>query len=154
VVLRPSNLVALPEETLDVLLAARADVNAGSHRIGESMTVLHVAARLGDESLLQKVLAARAHVNQVDSKLGFSALHLAARGKHLKVVELLLQAEAQIDQKASNGKTALELAKANGACARILAVFDGVASPTVPVMNPAPKYATLTAEQRAALFID
>lgn len=154
VLLKPANIEQLPEATLDALLAAGADVNAGSHVIGESRTVLHVAARLGDDTLVNKVLVARANVNQVDSKLGMSALHLAARGKYLKVVKLLLDAEAELGQKASNGKTAAELAKANGAGAEMLALLNGDAPPTASEMIPAATYESLTQEQRAALFID
>lgn len=125
VIIKPSNLQALGDLALDNLLQARADVNAGNFVTGETMTMLHLAAKSGDAVLAHKVLSARADLDKVDSKLGFSALHLAARGKRVDLVKLLVEAKAQVDQRTLAGKTAEELAKANRAPEQIISLLSG-----------------------------
>jgi len=156
VLIKPSNLDITHEEALDLLLDAKADVTAGNHSIGESRTVLHEASRLGDTSLARKLLVARANLDQVDSKQGLSALHLAARGRQSEVVRLLVQARAQVGLPALNGKTAADFAKANGASTEILDILAGNSMPTSDLTTPAKQdtVAGLTKDQRMALFID
>jgi len=144
---------------VDMILAARADVNLGNQVIGETRTALHEAARFGDASLLQKVLEARAAVDQQDTKLGFSALHLAARSRNHECMVLLVQARADLKQVTSGGKTAAELAETNGATAATLALLRGEeADPEDAAPSTAAQEAqtleSLTPEQRAALFLD
>jgi len=94
VLLKEQNLQRLPNETLQLLLEARADVNLGNVLIGPERTLLHEAARLGDTVLAEHLLCAQACVDKADKKMGLSALHLAARGKHHGIVRLLLEARA------------------------------------------------------------
>lgn len=163
VLLKESNLKRLGDEMIDFLLTARADVSLGNQILGETRTVLHEAARLGDAVLLQKVVSAKADVNAKDSKLGFSPLHLAARSKHHDAVRLLVEAQADILQVTSGGKTAAELAETNGATPATLAILRGSEAPasgSPATESEAPKdeapqtLESLTAEQRAMLFID
>jgi len=156
VLLKENNLVLLTEDTLDMLLEARADVNSGNHKFGDSKTVLHVAAKLGDAVLTRKVLAAKANLEQVDSKLGFSALHLATRSKHFDVVKILIEARADPRQKAVNGKTSIELANINGVGAETIATLFGTdAKPVVSANTKTPKSIfDFTPEQRAALCLE
>jgi len=163
VLLKADNLTRLPEESLDLLLEARADVNLGNTQWGEGRTVLHEAAHLGDLELARKVLAAGAEVDRQDKKLGFSALHLASRAKKDELVRLLVNARADIHQPSAGGKTAAELGEINGLSEAALALLQGKEVGEEP--KPAAKEPTagasgaqtldsLTAEQKALLFID
>jgi len=158
VLLKEDNLQLLSGEMVDLLLHARADVNLGNQVIGETRTALHEAARLGDAALLQKVVAARADVDRKDAKLGFTALHLAARSKHHDAIAILVEARADLLQTTSGGKSAAELAETNGAAPATLALLRGSEAP--PTVYAVPEAAApqtlegLTAEQRAMLFID
>jgi len=159
--LKEANLQRLPEETLDILLEARADVNQGNQSMGETRTVLHEAVRLRDAELTRKVLAAGAQVQQQDAKVGMSALHLAARAKSYDLVSILVEARADLSQVNSNGKTAAELAETNRAPAAILALLRGeeAAAPAAGAGEEEKderqqRVEDLTPEQRAMLFLD
>mmetsp|Transcript_110789 Transcript_110789/g.213392 ORF Transcript_110789/g.213392 Transcript_110789/m.213392 type:complete len:511 (-) Transcript_110789:395-1927(-) len=154
--LKADNINLLKEEILDLLLEARADVNLGNQIVGEQRTVLHEAARSGDAALTEKVLSTGAAIGQQD-KMGFSALHIAARGKHIEVVRLLVKAKADKTQVNAQGNTALQLAQKNGAGGEVLTLLAQDDSKDVEVQPAAGKPTTLsslTAEQRAMLFID
>jgi len=174
-VVEESQLERLADETLHCLLEARADVNKGSRHMGETRTVLHEAVRLGDVRLAERVLGARADLNRQDEKLGLSALHLAARSKHHGLVSILLQARADPELRTAGGRTAAELAQTNGAAAATVAILQGQAEPSGTQHEEAASAAasgsnasggllsggggpqrleSLTAEQRAMLFID
>jgi len=158
ILLKEANLLLVADETVDLLLGARADVNLGSNTHGESRTILHEAARTGDAALATRCLEVRADVNRQDKKLGLAALHMAARGKHHEVARLLVKAKADVDQKSGGGKTAYELAQVNGCPAAQLAAYRGEDSPA-GAEEPAQAgrkqtLQDLTPEQRALLFID
>merc|ERR1712228_692845 len=70
------------------------------------------AAFTGKPELVKKVLAAKADINK-QGKQAMSALHLAARKRHVQVCEILLEARADMNQESKCG-TALELARKNG----------------------------------------
>eukprot|EP00401_Gymnodinium_catenatum_P028588 CAMPEP_0117497066 /NCGR_PEP_ID=MMETSP0784-20121206/20984_1 /TAXON_ID=39447 /ORGANISM="" /LENGTH=451 /DNA_ID=CAMNT_0005292063 /DNA_START=163 /DNA_END=1518 /DNA_ORIENTATION=- len=123
--LKEENLERLPEETLDTLLEARADVNLGNHLMGETRTVLHEAVRFRDVALARKLLASGVHIDQQYAKGGFSALHFAARAKSHELVRLLVEARADSALVSSNGKTAAELAETNGAGSATVALLRG-----------------------------
>jgi len=145
------------DETLDALLACRADVNLGCRSIGETRTLLHEAARRGDVTLAERCVAAAADVNKQDAKLGLSALHMAARSKHHEMVALLLRARADPQLVSAGGRTACELAETNGATEATLALLSGGDVPADAEQRGSPQpqtLASLTAEQRAMLFMD
>lgn len=157
VLLKEANLRHVTDEALDLLLAARADVNVGSRSRGETRTVLHEAARTGDAALAAKLLAAGADVDRQDEKLGLTALHVAARGKHHEVARLIVQARADVSQTSSGGKTAAELAQVNGCPEALLALYRGEDAPEAAAGAKASAPQTLeslTPEQRALLFLD
>merc|ERR1719331_2771904 len=109
---------------VDLLLQARADVNLGNQVMGEMRTALHEAARVGDSVLLQKVISARAEVDRKDaSKMGLTALHLAARSKHHEAIRLLVEARADPLLATAVGKTARDLAQTNGASPATMALL-------------------------------
>jgi len=153
------DLRLLADETLDALLAARADVNLGGRAIGETRSVLHEAARRRDVALAERCISAGAALDRRDSKLGLTALHLAARSKDHDLIALLLRARADPALQSAGGRTALELAETNGAAPATLALFAGEGleqeSPAQSVGPSQPQtLATLTAEQRAMMFLD
>lgn len=156
VLLKQDNLQRLGTEMIDLLLEAKADVNLTNYTWGEGRTMLHEVARGGDASLVQKVIAARVDINRKDSKQGLSALHLAARSKQVDVIRVLVEARADLKQVTSAGKTAAELAKTNRASAEIVSMLtegSGYVAEAAPVTTPQ-TIESLTAEQRALLFID
>mmetsp|Transcript_86211 Transcript_86211/g.257357 ORF Transcript_86211/g.257357 Transcript_86211/m.257357 type:complete len:540 (-) Transcript_86211:144-1763(-) len=160
ILLKEANLRPVPDAALDLLLAARADVNLGSFTHGESRTVLHEAARTGDLALASRCLEARADVNRQDAKLGLAALHMAARGKHHEVARLLVQSNADVDQVSGGGKKAHELARVNGCPEFQLPIYRGEEGVS-RAADEEPREAArpqgldeLTPEQRALLFID
>ncbi|CAK0873766.1 unnamed protein product, partial [Prorocentrum cordatum] len=154
--LKTANLQPLALEMSQLLLDSKSDVNLGNRNFGESRGVLHEVALQGDEALVAAVLAARAEVNKQDTKGGLSALHLAARGKHGRVIRLLLEAGADTALTTTAGKTAAELAEKNGAAADVLALLRGGASSgAAEQSDDRPQTLdSLTPEQRAMLFID
>jgi ankyrin repeat protein len=90
----------------NLLLTAGADVNA---RDNEGRTVLHVAATLGDNELVARLVQhPQLQVNLPDKKKD-SALTLAVWHGHTSVCELLLQAKADPNHRQATGHTALLL---------------------------------------------
>lgn len=159
VLLKEDNLQTLEGEMVDLLLEAKADVNSGSQVMGETRTLLHEAARVGDNVLLQKVIAAKADLDRQDVKMGLSALHLAARSRQHDAVRILVEARADLSQASGSGKTAAEFAETNGASAATVALLRGSESPSIDAKaekesEPAQTLETLTPEQRALLFLD
>merc|ERR1711971_1435978 len=91
------HLTLATNETIDLLLLARADTNLGSQGQGKSFSVLHEVVRMGDLSLTAKILAAQADVNKQDMALGFTPLHMAAKTKDsYDIVKLLVDARAEV----------------------------------------------------------
>jgi ankyrin repeat protein len=95
------------EPTLDVLLHARAKVNA-SNRFGD--TPILVAAIAGHLGVVKKLVARGA---EIDAK-GWTPLIYAASGGRDEVVRYLLEAGANIDAQGPNGTTALMMAVRGG----------------------------------------
>jgi len=161
--LKEDNLTPLSNEIVDLLLEARADVNLGNQIVGEMRTPLHEAARVGDMVLLQKMISARAELDRKDAKLGLTPLHLAARSKQHDAIRILVEARADLMETTAGGKTAAELAQTNGAPPATVALLRGSEAPlsdaaddtTSTAQVAAPQTLdSLTAEQRAMLFID
>jgi len=159
VLLKVANLRHVPDEILDLLLTAKADVNLSSGR--EMQLPLHEAARTGDSVLATKCLAAGAEVNKSDVKNGFTALHMAARTKHHEISKLLVQARADVSLTSEAGKTAADLARVNGCPATLLATYGvegedakAEAGSTTTGAGQKQTLESLTPEQRAQLFLD
>lgn len=97
-------------KVVEVLLAARADVNAADV---SGTTALEAAAGCGYLEILERLLAAGADVNAV-SPSGWTLLYTAASGGCLEVVERLLAANANVNAVSSGGLTPLHAAASGG----------------------------------------
>jgi len=95
--------------TVDVLLAAGADVNLAS-REGMKVTPLASAAAARHSAIAQKLIAHGADVN-ARSASDFTPLHSAAANGDLEMANLLLDHGAEINSKSSDGKTPLSFAR-------------------------------------------
>jgi len=93
------------------LIGAKASLNALSV---EGEYPLHSPFKFGmrDKCLgmVRCLLEARSSLTSIDSK-GWTALHYAAEGAHLETVKYLLQAGADIDARATDGKLAIDVQK-------------------------------------------
>jgi len=74
---------------------------------------LHVASKIGHETVVQYLLANRAEVSAIDTNMRVP-LHLAAKEGHVVIVRLLLDNGFDIDVKDKHGSTPLELAVRGG----------------------------------------
>ena len=74
---------------------------------------LHAAAKSGNLVDLTRAIEATA-IGEVDKKnLGYSAIHLAAKGGHCEALSLLLESKSDLHARAANGTTALHCAAEN-----------------------------------------
>lgn len=153
--LKEENLGPLLDEAIQTLLGARADANLA--RRGEMHSPLHESARKGDAAMVTMLLAGKASVDLQEGKQGFTALHFAARSKQHGVVELLVDAHADLALKSFAGWTAADLAERNSASPGLVALLRGVAvdrsAVAVEALRPQ-RLDGLSAAERAALFID
>ena len=83
------------------------------------MTELHYAAYCGDMNALVRSIAAGADPNVRDSYRGYAAAHwladlAATGGPRVQMLRVLVDAGANVNQRADNGASALELAQAAG----------------------------------------
>ncbi len=101
-------------QTLETLLAqgatfATADVDINSpHSTG--ITLLHCAARIGNDFLVGTLLAQGADPNLHDNVLYNTPLHLAAKRNFISIIELLYQAGAELDLQNGERATPLHVA--------------------------------------------
>jgi ankyrin repeat protein len=144
-------------DIVDLLLAAKANVNDGNIDLGLNSYPLVDAAHRGDAQLAKKLIAARSDINRL-GKTGMSPLHLAARGKRKEVIQGLVEAKADVNLKATNGKTPGELAATNGsaelACLLTSSVSDGGYGQMTKGKVDDTKVTELDAAMRKQLFID
>jgi len=151
--LKQENLRRVTEDVVDLLVQAKADVNLGNHVQGESFTILHQVARMGDVTLTRMILGARADVNRQETKVGLSPLHVAAKGKHHDIIQLLVDANADTTLTMHSGKTAADLAAVNGASEKTCLLLGGsrVEAQAAPSGGG---YASLTPAQRKEMFLE
>merc|ERR1712217_23259 len=147
----PLHLAIQAEESncIDLLLSCNADINLGNLSSGVNNSPLMDAAFAGKPELAKKLIAAKADINK-QGKQDMSALHLAARKRHVQVAEILLAARADMNQ-ASKCGTALQLARKNGGM-ELLKAFD-VQSDTPSNVGDITCVSSLDAAQQAALFL-
>ena len=75
-----------------------------------SRPALHAAAKLGNLVDLTRAIEATA-IGEVDKKnLGYSAIHLAAKGGHCEALSQRLESKSDLHARAANGTTALHCA--------------------------------------------
>ncbi|KAF5126298.1 Ankyrin repeat domain-containing protein 27 [Metarhizium anisopliae] len=74
---------------------------------GENVSVLHVAAMIGQVPVMKNLLETRNYKVNDTTSHGRTALHLAAKHKRASVVRMLLETSAQLDIQDARGNTAL-----------------------------------------------
>ncbi|MEO7391491.1 MAG: ankyrin repeat domain-containing protein, partial [Ramlibacter sp.] len=88
---------------------------------------LMMAALKGNLPLVKKLIERDADVN----KTGWTALHYAATGGHVAIIDLLLENHAYIDAASPNGTTPLMMAAHYGSAAAVKLLLDGGADPAL-----------------------
>lgn len=126
------------EVIVQMLVDAGVDVN-WRDKAGE--TALHVAARHGHagcaEILLRGTDEMKADFESTESVYSWTPLHVASVDGHLSVVQLLVDAGADVNRPDSSGWTAREHAALRGhlSIARLLAAVDTVSSSASSVVS-------------------
>lgn len=111
-------------QLFDYLLQHRARLNT-RNRNGE--TALSIAAYLGREQYVQRLVEAGAEINF----FGWPPLSYAAYNGHTKIVDYLIGRGADVDGKTENGSTALFFAARFGHIDTVKALLKNGADPTV-----------------------
>ena len=100
---------------VNLLLRAGVDVN---HRDENGETALHVAARFGHVecagALLDATSGQKADIDIPENTFGWTPLFIASVDGHLRIVELLIDARADLDRVDLSGWTAKEHAALRG----------------------------------------
>lgn len=124
----PALLKATQEQSFKAaaVLAAHAQTQIDP-RSERNESPLMLAALRGQEALVQTLVARGAEVN----KTGWTPLHYAATGGHVRVIAFLLGAQAEIDAGASNGTTPLMMAAMYGNAASVKLLLESGADPEI-----------------------
>jgi len=139
------------ESTITTLLQAKADVNLGNIQDGMQTSSLVVASHKGKAGLVEKLIEAKANLDQ-QGKQGMTALHMAARGGHTTIVKALIAAGADQNLTNQSGTTALELArKKDKGDGELVQLFGESFQPPARDVK---HISTLDAAQKAALFLE
>lgn len=102
-------------ESVELLLHSGADASGVlSSSNDEFTTPLHWAAARGNTRLVSMILRGRKSNVNLSNSHGWTPLQLAARRGEVQCVKLLLEAGANVHAKTQAGKTARDLAVANG----------------------------------------
>jgi ankyrin repeat protein len=124
----PALFVALRKPSLSVvelLLQRSQTVVDVLNQHAESPLML--AALGGYEQICQRLIARQADVN----KPGWTALHYAATGGHVAIIQMLLDAHAYIDAASPNGSTPLMMAARYGTVDAVKRLLNAGADPTL-----------------------
>ena len=98
-------------EAVKTLIDQNADLNAA---LGDGTTALHWAAYADDIEMVRTLLAAGAKTSITTRVGGLTPLFIAAQKGSARIVEALLKAGEQANEKNSNGTTVLMMAAASG----------------------------------------
>ena len=108
---QPALTLAVQEGALQAADALLADARLQpEQRNANDESPLMMAALKGQLDMVRRLIALGAHVN----KPGWAALHYAATGGHLSILDLLLEEHAFIDAQSPNGTTPLMMAAMYG----------------------------------------
>ena len=119
-------ILALREPSFKVLTALlESPLTNVEFRTANDESALMLAALKGYFPACAELIARDADVN----KTGWTPLHYAATGGHLKVVQLLLENHAYIDAASPNGSTPLMMAAMYGTVDAVKALLDAGADP-------------------------
>ena len=97
-------------ELVALLLRHHADI-AGNVR--EQTSAIFTAAHAGKPDIVRLLIGAGANVNQAEQRHGDTPLMRSAQNGHREVVQLLLQARAEVNAANKRGETALSMAATN-----------------------------------------
>jgi len=97
--------------TVKSLLDTDPDLIRAEYR---GFTALHMASETGNKPMIELFLRKKADVGAVDSVLGYTPLHMAARKDRISAARLLLAAGAPINAKNTKGRTPLAIAARDG----------------------------------------
>ncbi|MGQ0698934.1 MAG: ankyrin repeat domain-containing protein [Panacagrimonas sp.] len=123
---------------------ANADQRVGiARRTAQGETVLHLAARDGDLTALNRALSAKVDINAIDAKTQ-TALHVAVEAGKPDIVQALIRAGAFTTKVDVNGKTAMQLAVAQNNPQMLAAMMAGGAS-LDPMVDQTVKIGDMTA---------
>jgi ankyrin repeat protein len=113
-------------EAVRALIRQGADVNAAQ---GDGSTALHWAAELGDLTMVELLVGAKADVGARTRLDDLTALHLAAEQGHGAVVRRLLDAKADARALTSHGESVLHFAARGGSAEAVTALVARGADP-------------------------
>ena len=124
----PALLKATQEQSFKAaaVLAAHAQTQVDP-RSQRNESPLMLAALRGQEALVQTLVARGAEVN----KTGWTPLHYAATGGHLRVMAFLIGAQAEVDAGSANGTTPLMMAAMYGNAASVKLLLESGADPQI-----------------------
>ncbi|KAK1691284.1 ankyrin repeat-containing domain protein [Colletotrichum godetiae] len=80
----------------------------------QAETALHIAAHRGCGRICIRILLAESANRDVESRLGWTPLMIAARYGHLEAITELIRGDARLDRRGFHGWTALHVASQNG----------------------------------------
>lgn len=98
-------------EIVAILLSHGANPNSADVN---GRTALITASYVGDATTVSKLLAANANPNAADLPYGFTPLLNATLKKHTEVVKLLLASGADVNIRAKDGRSPLDIAEQHG----------------------------------------
>jgi ankyrin repeat protein len=96
-------------------------------RTSKDESALMLASLMGYFDICKNLIAHDADVN----KTGWTPLHYAATGGHLKIVQLLLDSHAYIDSASPNGSTPLMMASMYGTVDTVIMLLAAGADPSI-----------------------
>lgn len=124
----PALILALREPALKIVAALlESPLTDVEFRTVNDESALMLAALRGYTQVCEQLIARNADVN----KPGWTPLHYAATGGHLKIVELLLENHAYIDAASPNGSTPLMLASKYGTSDVVIKLLEAGADPLI-----------------------
>lgn len=124
----PALLKATQEQSFKAaaVLAAHAQTQVDP-RSERNESPLMLAALRGQEALVQTLVARGAEIN----KTGWTPLHYAATGGHVRVMAFLIGAQAEVDAGSANGTTPLMMAAMYGNAASVKLLLESGADPQI-----------------------
>jgi ankyrin repeat protein len=124
----PALILALREPALKIVAALlESPLTQVEFRTANDESALMLAALRGYTQVCEQLIARNADVN----KPGWTPLHYAATGGHVKIVELLLENHAYIDAASPNGSTPLMLASKYGTSDVVIKLLEAGADPLI-----------------------
>ena len=124
----PALLKATQEQSFKAAaVLASHDQTQVDPRSERNESPLMLAALRGQEALVQTLVARGAEIN----KTGWTPLHYAATGGHLRVMAFLIGAQAEVDAGSANGTTPLMMAAMYGNAASVKLLLESGADPQI-----------------------